>query len=133
MPVIIGLYIFISTLVSFYDFDFSEETYLPGAAWHSMRWQTLYMSKEQMGVYFSDLGVIGAERLGVEGLDKDDIHDIANNLRQKRGVEPVDYPWQGPISFSYITYVRPLILLALDTNAIQYELGKEAIQEKLGL
>ncbi|MGL6458237.1 hypothetical protein HQ395_11375 [Aeromonas hydrophila] len=98
-----------------------------------MKWQTLYMSKEQMGVYFSDLGVIGSERLGVEGLDKDDIHDIANNLRQQRGIEAVDYPWQGPISFSYITYVRPLILLALDTNAIQYELGKEAIQEKLGL
>lgn len=133
MPAIIGLYIVISTLVSFYDFDFSEETYLPGATWHSMKWQTLYMSKEQMGVYFSDLGVIGSERLGVEGLDKDDIHDIANNLRKNRGMETVDYPWQGPISFSYITYVRPLILLALDTNAIQYELGKEAIQEKLGL
>lgn len=133
MPALIGLYIFISTVLSFYDFDFTEETYLPGAAWHSMKWQTLYMSKEQMGVYFSDLGVIGAERLGVEGLDKDDIHDIANNLRQRSGKEVLDYPWQGPISFSYITYVRPLILLALDTNAIQYELGKEVIMEKIGL
>lgn len=133
MPALIGLFIFISTLLSFYDFDFSEETYLPGAAWHSMTWQTLYMSEDQMKVYFSDLGVIGAERLGVEGLDKDDIHDMANNLRQRSGKETVDYPWQGPISFTYITYIRPLILLALDTNAIQYEFGKEVIKEQLGL
>ncbi len=87
-----------------------------------------------MKVYFSDLGMLPVRSdMALDGLEVGDIHDIANSERRKRGMDEVDYPWQGPFSFAYTTYIRPAILLAVDSNAVEFEMGKSLLKEQVGL
>ena len=132
MPVFILLYIVISTFFSFWDFEIDGET--SHSVKSSFIWQTFYMSEEQMKVYFSDLDMLPVRSdMALDGLEVGDIHDIANSERLRRGMDEVDYPWQGPFSFVYTTYIRPGILLAVDSNAIEFEMGKSLLKQEMGL
>ncbi len=132
MRALILLYIVISTFLSFWDFEIDGETSYSVKS--SFIWQTFYMSEEQMKVYFSDLGMLPVRSdMALDGLEVGDIHDIANSERRKRGMDEVEYPWQGPFSFAYTTYIRPAILLAVDSNAVEFEMGKSLLKQEMAL
>lgn len=132
MPALIFLYVITSTFLSFWDFDIDGET--SNSVQSSIIWQSFYMSEEQMKVYFSDLGMLPVRsNMALDGLEVENLHEIANIERRKMGMAEIDYPWQGPVSFAYTTYIRPIILLSVNSNSLEFEMGQSLFKQQVGL
>lgn len=91
------IYLMFCAVMAFVDVDWDAENEATAKA--SVYKQTLYMSRAQLQVYFDDLSVIdSANMMGgmngrrLHGQEVDDIHDLANEIRQRYGKELVEFP-----------------------------------------
>lgn len=83
--------------MAFIDIDWdAEDEYTVKA---SIQKQMLYMNLDQKKAYFSDLDAIdSAGMMGgmngklLHGKEVSDIHELANEIRQKRGKEAIESP-----------------------------------------
>ncbi|MFD2753854.1 hypothetical protein [Comamonas terrae] len=91
------IYFIFCSALAFWDFDWNAED--PKG---SIRKQTFYMTLEQKRAYIADLDVIesagafGGHRGNfVHGKDVPEIHDLANDIREKRNKPRVNWPSKG--------------------------------------
>jgi hypothetical protein len=91
------IYLIFCSVIAFVDTDWDAESEQSVKA--SMYKQTLYMNRPQLQVYFDDLGTIdSAGMMGgmngklLHGKEVGDIHDLANEIRQQRGKELIEFP-----------------------------------------
>ncbi|WP_088159199.1 hypothetical protein [Achromobacter xylosoxidans] len=111
-----AVYFVFCAVIAFVDIDFDSET--EATALNSMRKQTLYMNAPQLQVYLGDLDVIqSAGRMGgsrarlLHGMESDDIHALANEIRQKSGRPTVDFPSKSIIESMTKFFVVPFAIL----------------------
>lgn len=91
------IYLVFCSIMAFIDFDWDAEN--DQTAKSSLYKQTLYMNNAQRRVYFQDLETIesagmmggGNGRL-IHGKEVSDIHDKANDMRQKIGKDNIEFP-----------------------------------------
>jgi hypothetical protein len=91
------IYFIFCSFMAFIDFDWNAEDQYTVKA--SMQKQMLYMNLDQKRVYFGDLDTIDAAGMMggmngklLHGKEVSDIHELANNIRLKRGKEVIEFP-----------------------------------------
>ncbi|MEV4781359.1 hypothetical protein [Burkholderia sp. LMU1-1-1.1] len=91
------IYFAFCSFMAFIDFDWNAENEY--TVKDSIQKQILYMNLDQKKAYFVDLDAIdSAGMMGgmngklLHGKEVNDIHELANKIRQKRGKEIVDFP-----------------------------------------
>ena len=110
------VYLIYCSVIAFVDVDWDAESERSAKA--SMAKQALYMSKDQLEVYFDDLSTIDAAGMmggmsgrRLDGKEVDDIHDLANEIRQQRGIGPVEFPSKSFTTAARDFFVIPFVLL----------------------
>jgi hypothetical protein len=91
------IYLVFCSAIAFVDIDWDAESEQSVKA--SMYKQTLYMNRAQLQVYFDDLSTIDSAGLmggmngkRLHGKEVSDIHDLANEIRQQRATELIEFP-----------------------------------------
>ncbi|MGI4716884.1 MAG: hypothetical protein ACRYGO_02280 [Janthinobacterium lividum] len=91
------VYLIYCSVMAFVDVDWDAESEQSAKA--SIYKQTLYMSRSQLQVYFDDLSTIdsagmmgGARARLLDGKEVDDIHELANEIRLRKGKAALEFP-----------------------------------------
>ncbi|AYM75890.1 hypothetical protein D9M09_08850 [Janthinobacterium agaricidamnosum] len=110
------IYLTFCSALAFVDFDWDAEN--EQAAKSSIYKQTLYMNNVQRQAYIDDLETIhsagmmgGVNGRRLHGNEASDIHDLANQIRQKTGRNIVEFP-SKPFGEAISSFFKiPFILL----------------------
>jgi hypothetical protein len=114
------IYLIFCSAIAFVDIDWDAESEQSVKA--SVYKQTLYMNRPQLQVYFDDLSTIdSANMMGgmngkrLHGKEAGDIHDLANEIRQQRGKELIEFP-SKPFSATIADFFAIPLRLLMDRN-----------------